>query len=137
MGDLLKKIQIDENKFNAIKKIVEENERGDVRVDMPVLKNSVFYSIKDRDTTLYIKKNIDGYILSRVEFENKRNGALTKVFEVLKIIAIEEKCKVIVVESVLSEDMYKFCLKNGFKKVKAQFDILGEDSIYGNYEYEL
>jgi len=56
-------------------------------------------------------------IVARVQFIHQRVGKMTKLFELLKNIKSEYGLDRIIIESVQSESMYCWCLKNKLKLV--------------------
>lgn len=56
--------------------------------------------------------------ISRVNFINRRQGTMTKVFQILKQFCEERQIGRLVVQSVLTPEMAAWCEKNGFEPDK-------------------
>jgi hypothetical protein len=101
--------------FNNIKNILETND--DTTVDMVrSFKLRVKIMNEDDSTELFIAsyypKNL---VIQRVSVNNRRKGVFTKVLNELKKIAKENGFERIIVESVITNEMAKCCIKNGLK----------------------
>lgn len=118
--------------FKKIIEIIEDCEDTKLDVNMSVAGNNIFMMSAEQETELYIKKSLDSIIISRVNFKNKRKGIMTKVLNELINLTKHYRYDKIVVESVLSEEMSKFCIKNNFIQKPNYF---GEfDGYMGDYE---
>jgi hypothetical protein len=53
-------------------------------------------------------------IVARVEFIHRRRGKMTELYRILKLIQKEYKTGRIVIESVQTDEMKNWCIKNGF-----------------------
>lgn len=53
-------------------------------------------------------------VVARVMFIHKRQGKMTKLYQILKLIQREYKTGAIVIESVQTEEMKNWCIKNSF-----------------------
>ena len=91
-------------------------------------------SSHEQETEVYLKLSYNNIIISRVQFQNKRQGTMTKLLKEIISIAHNKELKSILVESVLTVEMSSFCIKNGFVRQVNYFD---EGSYYGNYLLEL
>lgn len=63
-------------------------------------------------------------IIGRVQFIEQRVGKMTKLYEILKKIQKKYKIGKIVIESVITEEMEQWCLKNGFVKKENSTDYI-------------
>lgn len=97
-----------------IKEIIENNECCGLMMDAGlndlILLCSADYEVKFR----YVKL-LDRVIVSRVKFNNKRNGCFTKCMKVLQDNAKEYDVHRIIVQSVETAEMARWCNKNGYK----------------------
>lgn len=121
--------------FKKIIEIIEDCEDTKLDVNMSVAGNNIFMMSSEQETELYIKKSLDSIIISRVNFKNKRKGIMTKVLNELINLTKYYGYNKIIVESVLTEEMSKFCIKNNFIQKPNYF---GEfDGYMGDYEFIL
>lgn len=127
--------QIKVSDFKEIIDIIEEIDETKLNCNIPPWGNSIYLMSKDIETELYIKKGADKLIISRVQFKNKRAGIMTKVLKELINVSQCYGYDKIMVESVLSEAMALFCIKNDFKKLSNEFEELLWYA--GNYELEI
>ena len=121
----MKDIAINVDKFKDIINVMEGNEGVKLSVSMPILKNSITISSDDLETMLHIRKSKMRYEISNVAFKNKRQGSMSLVLDKLKAIAKQEGVGEIMVGFVQSEEMYRFCIKHGFRKIEGDFEIEG------------
>lgn len=126
-------IQKDEMKklCKELKEIIESNDNIILWTDVQLGRT---YWIHSRDYGVEIRFSLLGDILtiSRVCFENKRCGCMTKCYETILKKREGLGIKKIVIQSVLTKEMMNWCLKNGFTPSKdciAFDDILSGDYI--------
>lgn len=74
--------------------------------------------------------------VSRVEFQNQRQGTMTKILKLLKGFCLENGIQKIVIQSVATEPMLAFCQKNGFLPDPTASFQLG-DEIMGDYVLQI
>lgn len=53
-------------------------------------------------------------VVARIEFIHKRQGKMTELYRILKMIQKEYKTGKIIIESVETDEMENWCIKNGF-----------------------
>lgn len=122
--------------FKKVISIIEELDDVKLISNIASFKNNIFISSENGETELYIKKSLNSIIISRVKFNKKRAGIMTKVLEELINITKLYEYDTIIVESVLTTEMANFCNKNGFEKVNDCFCISPDDYM-GNYKLSL
>ena len=72
-------------------------------------------------------------IISRVCFEHRRCGIMTSLLDEIKRICLENGVHTIVIQSVETEEMMKFCLKNGFKADQNASFVSEDGLLLGDY----
>ncbi|MCM1224630.1 MAG: hypothetical protein NC548_60305 [Lachnospiraceae bacterium] len=135
--------------------ILRESEYGFLVADVSLTPRSTCrINIEDlsgeHDTQLKMKYFAPwkSFIVQSVLFENRRQGTMTKILDLIKSQANECQIDKIVIESVLSPEMSHCALKNGFKvdessggyiDVKSFFEENSEkETIFGgNYVYRV
>lgn len=78
----------------------------------------------------------DRIIVSRICFQNKRNGCMTACFELLREFSDQESFSIIEIQSVLTYSMMMWCLKNDFEPSRDCMTFVDEDGhsiITGDY----
>lgn len=73
-----------------------------------------FANSKQCELMLRFGQGDNRLVVARVEFIHTRKGKMTELYRVLKHIQKTHKCGKIEIESVQSEEMENWCLKNGF-----------------------
>lgn len=115
-------IELHISDFNNIKNILETNDDTNVTM-VRSFKLRVKIMNEDDSTELFIAsyypKNL---VIQRVSVNKRRKGIFTKVLDELKKIAKENGFERITVQSVITHEMAKCCIKNGLK-------------VYSNYTY--
>lgn len=108
-------IELHVSDFNNIKNILETNDDTTVTM-VRSFKLRVKIINEDVSTELYIAnyfpKNL---VIRRVSVHNRRKGIFTKVLDELKKIPKENGFERITVQSVITHEMAKCCIKNGLK----------------------
>lgn len=79
-------------------------------------------------------------IVSRICFKNRRQGCMTRCFEILKAFADRLNYDTIEIQSVETYEMSEWCRKNKF--VPAEYaisirDNFGHEFMTGDYDYKL
>lgn len=136
MGTILNKINLKREDFIELKNVIEKLEQTKVEVregsfcDLWIESYSV-------ETELYLKSSFNKkLIISRIIFENRRKGIASQVLYWLKKYAKTHEFETIIIESVISIEMIKFCEKHSFKANKNQ-GYIENGLFYGNYELEI
>lgn len=76
---------------------------------------------KTENNELMLRYNLNNdLIVARVEFIHKRNGNMSSLLNILKKIKRRYSLNRIIIESVCSEEMKNFCIKNNFNEMKYQ-----------------
>lgn len=106
-------ILFDDQTIETIKSIIEDNENCEIDVQRGI--REVWFTNSTRETELRLLslQNIQ-VTVSRVSFVNKRRGTMTKIAEVLEDFCIKNKIWRILVQSVETPEMSRWCFKNGF-----------------------
>lgn len=105
--------------------ILSSKEKENIRVfleqqeDVPIIVHEgireLWYQSEDRSSELRLLFLQNMRItISRVEFINRRKGTMTKVLSILESICKKNKVSQIVVQSVETPEMAKWCVKMGF-----------------------
>lgn len=97
-----------------IKEIIENNECCGLMMDIG-LNDLILLCSADYEVEFRYVKLLDRVIVSRVKFNNKRNGCFTKCMKVLQDNAKEYDVHKIIVQSVETAEMARWCNKNGYK----------------------
>lgn len=97
-----------------IKEIIENNECCGLMMDAG-LNDLILLCSADYEVEFRYVKLLDRVIVSRVKFNNKRNGCFTKCMKVLQDNAKEYDVHRIIVQSVETAEMAGWCNKNGYK----------------------
>jgi hypothetical protein len=128
------KIKFNENEKNELKAIIEKKNPCDLEVNESF--NSIWYQDPKSETELRILF-LENFRLtvSRVAFKNKRIGTMTDVYEFLKTFCMRNRIKKLVIQSVETEEMAAFCIKNNL--IPNQFCIDAGNYLMGDYEMEL
>lgn len=115
-----------------LKEIIEDNEE----IDLSYYKNFTTYWIHDEGYNREFRIAFvgDRIIISRVCFENRRRGCMTRCFESIKRYALENGIREICIQSVLTQEMMAWCLDNDFRPNIYCMKVDGV--IIGDYIYE-
>lgn len=76
---------------------------------------------KGESNTLMLRYNCgenNNLVVARVEFIHKRKGKMTELYRILKKIRRKYHTGPIMIESVMTEEMKEWCLKNNFYEDK-------------------
>ena len=95
------------------------------------------FSSTDKTTELLIGiRNNKVLVVPRVMFYRRRQGLMTKIFNLCREFCKKEDLKTLIIQSVESPEMVMWCLKNHFKSVPATaFENNG--IVYGDYSLRL
>lgn len=98
--------------------LFEESVSGDVvvRREFNGIVHFVSYNDSDDYEFRYVIQNGE-VIVSRVNLGNKRNGIFTKMMRVFMTYKEEYNIHLIRIQSVSTDAMYNWCLKNGYSEV--------------------
>lgn len=134
---------IKEKDFEKIQKIMQNND--DIQCEIIKCLGYNRYLIQSVNTTSLVETELMVYIdisntymvIQRMGLINQRRGTGTKILNELISIAKRLHLKYLIMESVLSHAMSKFCLKNGFFLENKEFAIYIDDFYSGNYRLNL
>ena len=73
-----------------------------------------YYKGKKCELMLRYAGNDNELIVARVQFIQQRQGKMTELYRILKLIQKEYKTGRIVIELVQTDEMHNWCKKNGF-----------------------
>lgn len=107
-----------------LKKIIEEN--NECKLNYSDSFNSFWLNdYNGNELRILFLENIQ-LTVSRVSFQNKRKGTMTKILKELIVFCQKNNINKIIIQSVLTLEMANFCLKNNFKKTDYMFLIESE-----------
>lgn len=115
--------------FDEIKNILQEIDDSEVTISKR-FNNIYFYNDKSE---VYIKFNTKQVIISRIVLGDKRKGYCTKILNILIDYCKKYSIKQIMIESVLTDEMFNFCNKHNFIKEENKYST----GIHGNYLLEV
>lgn len=120
-----------EPQIATLKKIIETQDHQSCIVTKSF--NTVWIQGEESDTEFRIcfLGNLK-LIISRVKFQNQRQGILSFLLEELKKICLENDVHVICIQSVVTKKMINFCLKHHFEP-DPYATFLNDGDIYGDY----
>lgn len=130
---MMLEMKIDKDVMEKISKILMGGEQELVEVYYNLAGTSVYFSTESYANALCIRKSIRGYVITNIELINKRMGTFSKILNVLKELALSEN-KDIIIENVLTEEMYNFCCKNHLKRIDDEMSRLLPESFVGSYK---
>lgn len=133
MVKIMKIVMSDENLDSLAIKIKREIELKNKTI-LECNKQFNVYHIHNNDFSIEFRFTllVDTIIISRVCFINKRNGCMSKCYNIIKQACKLYKINKIVVQSVLTEEMSNWCLKNRFKP--NNYCIKVKNYLCGDYE---
>lgn len=124
--------KLDEKTISRLMTLLQEKEKCNVELRRGI-REYWFLGCKT-ETELRILILFDIQItVSRVNFINKRQGTMTEVLAIIEQFCLDNKISRIVIQSVETPEMSKWCFKNDFKPVPtASFDF--EGFVAGDFE---
>lgn len=111
--------------FNQIKVILNRIDGSNVIVNKGF--NNIY--LYNDESNVYIKFNKKQVILSNITLGKQRQGYGTEILNVLIEYCKKYFINELIIESVLTEEMFNFCNKHGFIKIYNEFDT----GFFGNY----
>lgn len=115
--------------------IIENNDNCHLEMHIEYNGN-IWLHTKNYETELRYIPFVNNLIVSRVQFQNKRCGCMTKCMEKIIEYAEELKVNMITIQSVMTEEMENWCRKNHFIP-KEGATMLLEGVTVGDYVFEI
>lgn len=128
----MSEIQINKAVMEKIADILMEGEEEPVEIYYNAAGTNVYFSTDSQANTLYIRKNNKEYAITNITLINQRRGTFTKILKELKDLAKREN-RDLILENVITEEMYNFCYKNNIKKIDNEMSMLMLDDFMGSY----
>lgn len=128
----MSEIQINKAVMEKIADILMDGEEEPVEIYYNTTGTNVYFSTNSQANTLCIRKNNKEYAITNITLVNQRRGTFTKILKELKDLA---KCenRDLILENVITEEMYNFCYKNNIKKIDNEMSRLMLDDFMGSY----
>lgn len=124
----MRPVKFSNNDIAALSAIIEEKDHVDVEPHREL--SGIWLRSPDAWTELRLLILSDVQVtVSRVCFTHQRSGCMTDVFEWLKEFCRKNGIHRIVVQSVQTEEMAGWCIKNGFQSNESTF--VRKDSVVG------
>lgn len=124
----MRPVKFSNNDIAALSAIIEEKDHVDVEPHREL--SGIWLRSPDTWTELRLLILSDVQVtVSRVCFTHQRSGCMTAVFEWLKEFCRKNGIHRIVVQSVQTEEMAGWCIKNGFLSNESTF--VRKDSVVG------
>lgn len=114
-------------------------------IDIHMIRNRLFISgyseslEEESEIMLRIGYKKRGLMLASVQFAHRRQGYMTKLYQILQRIANRYGYERIIIESVFSPEMKSWCKKNKLHKIDqhSYTNLLKEDDFVSDLECEL
>lgn len=129
--------EIKEEKLERIKDIFREDDNVHMEFDKTYDGRLFVYPKENSYAEMYVKIGYKNrFVIARMCVEHKGRGIGAKILNVIKDYCREEDIKEILIESVLTNDMVRFCEKHGFKPMTNYTQNM-DGKILGNYILKL
>ena len=106
-----------DSELETIRNHIEAAERSPLFLSISFC-NKYHFASEDGETELGLTAMCDQLVVSRVLFRRRRQGTLTTLLPKLTEICKAHQLNQIVIQSVLTPEMAKWCIKNGFSPHK-------------------